>query len=314
MKNVDLINKDLADGQTHELDGKVNFYKLSGGITLVELDMRPEENVMLKLNDNKNMYFHFMYNLKGSISLKSIRKLKPKQLSRFQSAITHDKKGFDTFIELKAGRDYRLCIIQLSKYTVGHRDNPLFSQFEDVFHALNDDLYFIHTGLPNLQLGEYVRKLMDMPKTRLSDNLMASGYVNIILSIKFKQFLDYIKQPVSESSVLGQVEIERIRNISTEIQSSPEREYRIVDICKEAGLNAAKLQSGFKEMHGKTVCNYISHVRLQKAEELLKTTDLNVSQIVYSLGWSSRSYFCKIFKEKYKCSPKSYQNLLLTTQ
>lgn len=34
---------------------------------------------------------------------------------------------------------------------------------------------------------------------------------------------------------------------------------------------------------------------------------VNISEIVYSIGLTSRSYFSKIFKEKYNCSPKYYQ-------
>ena len=73
------------------------------------------------------------------------------------------------------------------------------------------------------------------------------------------------------------------------------------------GLSASKLQEGFKDMHGRTVNNFICHIRLLKAEQLLKNSDLNISEIVYSLGWSSRSYFSKIFKEKYNCTPSFYQ-------
>lgn len=179
---------------------------------------------------------------------------------------------------------------------------------------MNEDHYFIHTGLPNLQLGEYVRKLLEIPKTKLSDRLLASGYIKILLSIKLKQYLDFINNPVHEISILTQSEIERIKILSQTIQKNPEGEYPIDDLCKETGMNAAKLQTGFKEMHGKTVCSYICDVRLEKAEQLLKTTDLNVSQIVYSLGYSSRSYFSKIFKEKYNCTPKVYQSILVSAQ
>ncbi|GAA0872142.1 hypothetical protein GCM10009117_12890 [Gangjinia marincola] len=59
-------------------------------------------------------------------------------------------------------------------------------------------------------------------------------------------------------------------------------------------------------MHNRTVADYVRNVRLDKAEELMRTTDLNISEIVYSVGLTSRSYFCKIFKQKYKCSPKQY--------
>ncbi|RXJ44361.1 helix-turn-helix domain-containing protein [Gelidibacter gilvus] len=37
---------------------------------------------------------------------------------------------------------------------------------------------------------------------------------------------------------------------------------------------------------------------------------MNISEIVYSVGLSSRSYFCRIFKKRFKCSPKLYQQRL----
>ena len=67
------------------------------------------------------------------------------------------------------------------------------------------------------------------------------------------------------------------------------------------------LQEGFKLMHGTTVSDYIRAVRVEKAEELIKTSDLNISEVVYSVGFTSRSYFSKIFRQKYNCSPKEYK-------
>ncbi|MDX1318460.1 MAG: AraC family transcriptional regulator, partial [Xanthomarina gelatinilytica] len=40
---------------------------------------------------------------------------------------------------------------------------------------------------------------------------------------------------------------------------------------------------------------------------LIKNTDMNISEVVYTIGLTSRSYFSKIFKEKYNCSPKDYK-------
>ncbi|MCB0387243.1 MAG: helix-turn-helix transcriptional regulator, partial [Winogradskyella sp.] len=73
------------------------------------------------------------------------------------------------------------------------------------------------------------------------------------------------------------------------------------------GLSPSKLQEGFKLMHGHTVTEYIREVRIKKAEELIKNTDMNISEVVYTIGLTSRSYFSKIFKEKYNCSPKDYK-------
>ena len=44
--------------------------------------------------------------------------------------------------------------------------------------------------------------------------------------------------------------------------------------------------------------------RLEKAYNLLKNTDLPVTQISFDVGFSNVSYFIRSFKEKYKVTPK----------
>lgn len=50
----------------------------------------------------------------------------------------------------------------------------------------------------------------------------------------------------------------------------------------------------------------MQQVKLEAAKELLSTTEYNISQIVNMIGLNNRSYFSKIFKEKYKVSPKYF--------
>lgn len=68
-----------------------------------------------------------------------------------------------------------------------------------------------------------------------------------------------------------------------------------------------KLQYGFHNLYGLSVNNYVKKIRLQIAMELLKNSDLSISEIVYKIGLSSRSYFSKIFKEKYGITPSYYK-------
>lgn len=311
MKTLDLFNSDPVNGLSNNLKDNIKRHSITEHLSLIEINIdTQQEDLAIKLNDDDKVYLHFMYNLKDSISFKSMVNDHEKKLSQFQSAIVHDKSGYDTFLKVEANRHCRVYMVQLSKYDASKNVNSLFSQFEKVFDAMSNKHYFMHTGIPDLQVGEYVKKLMEMPKTTLSERLMAAGYINILLGLKLKLYLNYTENPIPTSN-LTKYEIDRIKKISDTINNSPELNYNIENLCRECGISAAKLQLGFKEMHGKTVCNYISQVRLEKAEELLKNTDLNVSEIVYSLGWTSRSYFCKIFKEKYQCSPKHYQTLMV---
>ncbi|PIE49050.1 MAG: hypothetical protein CSA39_04700 [Flavobacteriales bacterium] len=92
--------------------------------------------------------------------------------------------------------------------------------------------------------------------------------------------------------------------------NDPSKNYNLVDLSSETGLSQVKLQEGFRVLFAKTVTEFIRHVRLENAKHLLDTTDYNISQIVYTIGFSSRSYFSKIFREKYKISPSKYKNHL----
>jgi YesN/AraC family two-component response regulator len=50
----------------------------------------------------------------------------------------------------------------------------------------------------------------------------------------------------------------------------------------------------------------MQHIKLEAAKEMLKLSEKNISEIVTSIGLNNRSYFSKIFKEKYGVSPKYF--------
>ncbi len=56
--------------------------------------------------------------------------------------------------------------------------------------------------------------------------------------------------------------------------------------------------------------DYIVNFRLEKAIQMLKETDLNISEIAYSCGFASPNYFSTSFKNKYLVSPKDFRNSL----
>jgi YesN/AraC family two-component response regulator len=50
----------------------------------------------------------------------------------------------------------------------------------------------------------------------------------------------------------------------------------------------------------------MQHKKLEAAKEMLMTTEKNISEIVTAIGLNNRSYFSKIFKEKYGVNPKYF--------
>ena len=62
----------------------------------------------------------------------------------------------------------------------------------------------------------------------------------------------------------------------------------------------------FKASTGKTLHEYVEEKRIQKAINLLTSTDLTLSKIAYECGFSSQSYFSYAFKKRMNITPRQY--------
>ena len=142
--------------------------------------------------------------------------------------------------------------------------------------------------------------------------MMIEGLVYEILSLHILQHDKSVKRKSPETSLLRS-ELKIVRGLAKRIAKDVSQDYSLEQLALESGLSQAKLQEGFKLMYTKTVTEYIRHSRLEVARDLMRTTELNISQIVYTIGFSSRSYFSKIFKRKYGISPSEFQDNTLVT-
>lgn len=84
------------------------------------------------------------------------------------------------------------------------------------------------------------------------------------------------------------------------------KDFSVDHLCLELGLNRTKLYSTIKSITGMTLANYIRKIRLDKAAELLKTTDMTISEVGYFVGLESPSYFTRAFKEQFDMSPSEF--------
>lgn len=73
------------------------------------------------------------------------------------------------------------------------------------------------------------------------------------------------------------------------------------------GLDKTSLYRKIKSITGQTATAFIRHMRLRKAAELLKDETLNVSEVMYMVGYTHPSYFTRSFKELFDMAPSEYK-------
>lgn len=76
-----------------------------------------------------------------------------------------------------------------------------------------------------------------------------------------------------------------------------------------AGFSKFHFSRLFKEFTGDSYTDFIAKERLHKAEELLTTPSLSITEVAFQSGFNSISSFNRIFKQFNQCSPTKFRDL-----
>ncbi|MDF1697542.1 MAG: ATP-binding protein [Saprospiraceae bacterium] len=80
-------------------------------------------------------------------------------------------------------------------------------------------------------------------------------------------------------------------------------ELAISDLASSVLMNQMQYYRKLKALTGQTPTQFIRTIRLKKAVILLKSSDLNISEVAYSVGFNDPNYFTRTFKKEYGYLP-----------
>lgn len=82
----------------------------------------------------------------------------------------------------------------------------------------------------------------------------------------------------------------------------------IPSIAKRMSVSVSTLERMIKAKYNMTPKQYITEIKLMKAEVLLRQGNISVKQVSFQSGFNSVAYFCHCFKKKYGKPPKAYSS------
>lgn len=119
-------------------------------------------------------------------------------------------------------------------------------------------------------------------------------------------FSDASSSTGSGTSDIDKGFIDRLKGIINSRMSDPS--LSVESIGEEIGLGRVQLYRKTKSLIGYSPNEFLRICRLRKAQAMLSSTEKTVSEVAYSVGFSSPSYFSKCYKEYFGTSPATSKN------
>ncbi len=133
--------------------------------------------------------------------------------------------------------------------------------------------------------------------------------VNSLIEQRIKLRERYRQKLLTDPSEI-QIESENDKFIDTLVkaieQNIDNSEFGIQELCEISRYSYQQVYRKVKALTGESINEFIRTVRLKRAAQYLAQNDTRISEIMYSVGFNSHSYFTKCFREHFGLSPKEY--------
>lgn len=105
--------------------------------------------------------------------------------------------------------------------------------------------------------------------------------------------------------------VQLIRKAMEEIRKDCSRHYTLSGMAKQCHVTETYFSGLFKKTAGISPMSYVTQERVEKAKELMMTTEYKLVQIAASVGYEDYQYFTKVFKKSVGETPGEYKSRIM---
>ncbi len=247
-----------------------------------------------------------------------------------------------TILVVEDNKDIQIYYKQLLQNQFGFLQAYNGKDAMEVLKSKNIDLIICDLAMPEMDGFQFSKHLKSVSELSHIPLIIVSA--NVTLEAKTKSFdlgIDaYLTKPFREEELLSiidnlfekqqqkatyflevlalkkadvsqEIRMVEVRFIKTLQEFALENKaYSTEEIARKMTMSRSKLNQKVNILTGMPVANYVKHIKIEKAKELLKNTAMQVSEIAFQLGYEDPSLFSKIFKKVTGQSPRVYKSNL----
>lgn len=87
-----------------------------------------------------------------------------------------------------------------------------------------------------------------------------------------------------------------------------EQDLKIEDMADAVNLGRTVFYGKIKSIVGMAPFDFLRHIRMQRAEDLISRSQMNISEVAYAVGFTDPKYFTKCFKKETGMTPTEYRD------
>ena len=124
----------------------------------------------------------------------------------------------------------------------------------------------------------------------------------------YKQISHSTIDPTPSNIVITSLDEKLVEKAIKYVEDNISRsELSVEELSSELGMSRVHLYKKLLQITGKTPIEFIRTIRLKRAAQLLRESQLYVSEIAYEVGFNNPKYFSKYFKDEFGVLPSAYQ-------
>ena len=240
-------------------------------------------------------------------SLEAIQSLSYKGWNNYAIYSEERTKYQDIVSEEKKNRFYKALLEK--------KEEEALYILEEIYHTLIDSHAILNFHVRNIYFT-FDNIITQIDKVHHLDGLEEGELVNAQFLDQAKtihEMQNYVCSHMKE--VLEETEEEKKNNflikhvIQYMNQNLDNKELCIKVLAQEVYLTPTYLSNLFKKKTGRTIGQYLTEVRVKKAQEILNNPQLKLYQVAEMVGYEDANYFAKIFKKKTGMLPSEYREM-----
>lgn len=297
--------------------GDFKTTQFDDGIGVVEVDVLLKKPLHFKLQKGVIHPIKFIFNRESKFSHWFTNTKEKHEVQKLESVIISSNHNHLNEFLLPANTPICIFSIEINRKIFEHKIEDFLEDMNEdliaLFRDVNGVSKFYHKSQYSLDISELIKEYEEVDLEGFMKSVYLESKAQEILVLQLKQYLDDLNEP-EKRKILRKATIKNVVKAVEIIKSEIDNMGSVEELASRVNLNTKSLQLGFQTLYNSSVNDFIKNYRIEKAKELIENSDMNITEITYQVGINSRSYFSKLFKEKYNITPKQYYTKIRETR